>query len=95
SMQVHRNPISATYAYLNLPHISNAKEKHGLLLCGTNINQLIYKTSLRNLSQHVMTCQKKVFDSKDQRLVAGGVTGTGNVDACKVRPSNIILDELQ
>ncbi|KNF01692.1 hypothetical protein PSTG_05119 [Puccinia striiformis f. sp. tritici PST-78] len=50
----------------------------GLPLCGTNINQPISNTSPSNLSKHVATCPKKLLDSKDQTLVAMGVTGAGD-----------------
>ncbi|KNF05305.1 hypothetical protein PSTG_01520 [Puccinia striiformis f. sp. tritici PST-78] len=85
----HQSSSSACYAYFNPPQLGDHLDKHGRKMiaypcktCGTLIHRPTYESSPTNLSKHVASCQlKKQLDTKDsQKLVAVGVSGTGDID---------------
>ncbi|KAH9461579.1 hypothetical protein Pst134EA_017879 [Puccinia striiformis f. sp. tritici] len=88
ALRVHKNAVSATYAYFKPPQLPNQlnKYKHRMLAylcikCGGLISRSAYNSSPSNLSKHVAGCLKKQQDTEEnQKLGLMGVSGTGDVN---------------
>ncbi|POW18043.1 hypothetical protein PSTT_00107 [Puccinia striiformis] len=92
AQRLHQNQLSANYTYFDTPQMSNQVAKNSRKMiafpcktCGKHISRPTHDSSTANLSKHVATCLKKRQDeAESQKLVALGVSGTGDIDPRKV-----------
>ncbi|KAH9464967.1 hypothetical protein Pst134EB_004464 [Puccinia striiformis f. sp. tritici] len=74
AQRLHQNQLSANYAYFDTPRMSDQ-----------HISRPTHDSSTANLSKHVATCLKKQQDeAESQKLVALGVSGTGDINPREV-----------
>ncbi|KNF00119.1 hypothetical protein PSTG_06531 [Puccinia striiformis f. sp. tritici PST-78] len=85
AIRLHQNKLSVCYTHFNPPKsLQQKKDKHRQRkigypsVAGTFISQLM-------TTPHVATCLKKQPEEIDsQKIVAVGVSGTGNINPCDV-----------
>ncbi|POW10891.1 hypothetical protein PSHT_08568 [Puccinia striiformis] len=91
-VKLHANQLSACHTSFDVPRLSDPLDKHHRKMiafpcksCGKHINWQAYENSTTNLAKHVAGCLKKQQDDlTSQKLVALGVSGTGDIDPREV-----------
>ncbi|KNF04360.1 hypothetical protein PSTG_02275 [Puccinia striiformis f. sp. tritici PST-78] len=92
AIRVHKNQQSQSYAYYDLPILSEKTDKHGRKMsaypcktCGQDINWPTDETSPTNLNKHILNCHQRERDSQGtQKLADVGISGTGDIDPREV-----------